>query len=100
VSPSEAERTSYNTGNGPERKGGAEGDGYSLTLREVAPMETKSYVILVVIYLLCGCILYSYGNKLLARIMKKALAKRIALSVSLVLILSVLFLITWAYVYV
>ena len=63
-------------------------------------MDIKGYLLLVVIYLLFGCILYIYGSKLLARIMKKTLAKRIALSVSLVLTLVVLFLMTRAYLFI
>jgi hypothetical protein len=41
--------------------------------------------------LLGGCILYIYGNKLLARIMNKRWAKRVALSVTLVLVIINLF---------
>jgi NhaP-type Na+/H+ or K+/H+ antiporter len=62
-------------------------------------MNLNYFWILVAIYLLCGCILYIYGSKLLAHIMKKTLAKRIASSISSVLTLGVLFLMTGAFNY-
>ena len=62
-------------------------------------MSTKSYLVIVVIYLLCGVSSYLGASRLLSRRIKKKVAQRVGLLVSLVLTLAGLFLMTWAYIY-
>ena len=62
-------------------------------------MSTKSYLVIVVIYLLCGVSSYIGASRLLSRRIKKKVAQRVGLLVSLVLTLAGLFLMTWAYIY-
>lgn len=62
-------------------------------------MSTKSYLVIVVIYLLCGVCSYIGASRLLSRRIKKKVTQRVGLLVSLVLTLAGLFLMTWAYLY-
>lgn len=62
-------------------------------------MSTKSYLVIVVIYLLGGVSSYIGASRLLSRRIKKKVAQRVGLLVSLVLTLAGLFLMTWAYIY-
>jgi hypothetical protein len=62
-------------------------------------MSTKSYLVIVVMYLLCGVCSYIGASRLLSRRIKKQVAQRVGMLVSLALTLAGLFLMTWAYLY-
>ncbi len=62
-------------------------------------MSTTSYLVIITVYLLCGASVYTGASRWLSRRVTRQTARRISLMFSLVLTLSGLLLMTWAYLY-